>query len=237
MNPSAVRISGGGAREVAGEIHRAMEEAHGDTALAAQNLGITKQQLWGLIHKNEELKNRWGNHHFKPTEKTEAVTLHRPILTPAELEEAKAIRREDKLVERGLEKCGISGGKLSMAMALQQFHRAHFRTAIDLIGGGMVVQYLGMLDMVNRIEEELANKPDLPREAMLREHHTRLLDLIPKYFDRANQATLTQAKVRALKNASQGGKPGPTKPGFSPLINVQPGGNVTITDGQPKPTT
>jgi hypothetical protein len=75
------------------------------------------------------------------------------------------------------------------------------------------------------------------RELLLREDRSRLLDLMNKFYDRANQAVLTQAKVEVLKKQAKEGAGGGKKtgkPGFAPLVAVKAEGNVTITETKPE---
>lgn len=215
------------------QIHAAMEAAGGSASQAAELLGMERRKLYDFIHNNADLKARWGTSKEEVTPPSEAVTLHRPALPLREEAEeiAKAVEAEDAAMRKGLASIGVRGGALDMAVALQEFHSKHFGRAIEMLGGGISKQFLDLMSEVERISNTL-NDPtavlEPEREMMLREDRSRLLDLMGKFFDKLNQAVVTQAKVRAIQNAKEGkGKPG--KPGFSPLVAVH-GNNVTINE-------
>jgi hypothetical protein len=106
-------------------------------------------------------------------------------------------------------------------MALQDFHQKHFRNVIDLLGGGMVKQYLEICNEVKRITDMLV-VGDLPPEQydVLRKDRQALLEVVIRMYDRAVSAALVGAKVEFLRKhgtTGSGGGMKRAKPGFSPL--------------------
>jgi transposase-like protein len=226
-------------------IHAALEKTGGDYGAAAEIIGIERGQLSAIIHNNKDLKLRWTTPREFTTPPSDAVTISRPVIPtaapapalPSDEEIARAIEREDALVRKGMEAIGVTGPKLDTALALQKFHQKHFQRAIELLGGGITKQFIDLMSEVESINKELAGVLTPQRELLLREDRSRLLDLMNKFYDRANQAVLTQAKVEVLKKQAKEGAGGGKKtgkPGFAPLVAVKAEGNVTITETKPE---
>jgi hypothetical protein len=158
----------------------------------------------------------------------EASDIHREPQLPDKQEVilADALRREHIDLRKGFEKMGFSGDTLELAMSLQEFHRKHFRNVIDLLGGGMVKQYLEICNEVKKITEIIsAADYNLPPEFydVLRKDRQGLLDTIIKMYDRAVQAALVGAKVEYMRKHGAdviGGRK--NKPGFGPLKSANP---------------
>lgn len=214
--------------ELKREIHAAMEAAGGKTSVAAEVLGITTEQLSSIIHRHRDLKLKWATSYKETPPPSEAVTIHRPELPPMTLEEqeiAAAIEKEDNALRRSLKAMGVTDEQARGAAAMSVFQKQHYGSAIAMMGGGILKQFLAtqaeaaaVAKRLNDPVEEAELKENLPLYIALLEHYRGLLDILNKLYDRANQAALTQAKVRALLGSKDGeGGPKRAKPGFAPL--------------------
>jgi hypothetical protein len=211
--------------ELKREIHAAMEAAGGKTSVAAEVLGITTEQLSSIIHRHKELKLKWATSYKETPPPSEAVTIHRPEL-PLTLEEqeiAAAIEKEDLALRRSLKAMGVTDEQARGAAAMSVFQRQHYGSAIAMMGGGILKQFLATQAEAAEVAKRLNDPADvelrenLPLYIALLEHYRGLLDIMNKLYDRANQAALTQAKVRALLGGGNDKGPKRAKPGFAPL--------------------
>jgi hypothetical protein len=219
--------------EYKARINAAMEKLQGNMADAAKELGdITPKKLNGIIQGHQDLRERWkpGLKRLRVSGKDTRTTLepglaseiHREAAVPSseEYAVAEALAREHSSLRKGFRSMGFEGDTLEMAMALQDFHRKHFRNVIDLLGGGMVKQYLEICNEVKKITEIINEENrNLPPEMydVLRKDRQGLLDTIIQMYDRAVQAALVGAKIEFLrKNGTASGKKS-GKPGFAPL--------------------
>lgn len=224
--------------ELETQINAAMQAAGGSITAAATLLGLPMPKVRNFIHNNAGLKAKWAKSNEEVQAPSEAITLSRPMLPDqAEVtdvimagdeEVARAVDKEDALVRKGLDAMGVKGSTLDMAMALQSFQRAHFTKAMDILGGGVTKQALDLMVEIEAISNTL-NDPtttlEPARELMLREDRAKLLDLLGKFYDRASNAVLVQAKVRAM----QKDKDKPKKPKGFLAIQAQPGSTVNVS--------
>jgi hypothetical protein len=232
-------------KELDAAIDVAMTESGGDTEQAAKLIGIERSALQNRLKASRILRERWVD---KLTEMPKtSVAIHRPPLDPPASEEEldAAMSKQDALVRRGIERMGFSGPTLDLAISLQSFQRRHFMSSLDLMGGGLVKQYLDIMVEIDRLnklinqdipdispdkdpselEEVLNGLTDLER--IRREDRSRLLAIQVQMYDRVNKAALTQALIKAKQGAKNGSKPR----GFL-AIQAQPGSQVAVQVGE-----
>lgn len=214
-----------------------MEAAEGRSIDAAKALGMEEQKLWNCINKNPELQARWSKTYGGVTPPGDEVALSRPMMPELvepqdmilanEIDLAAAMEREDKLVRKGLDAMGIKGAALDLATALQKFQRRHFTQAMEIVGGGVVKQYLDLMVEIQKINASLDDPEaelEPQEELMLREDRSRLLAMQIKIYEQVQQAVVIQAKVKAIKGENKkSGKP----KGFL-AIQAQTGSNVSV---------
>jgi hypothetical protein len=228
------------------QVNAAMEKADGQASVAARAMGIIPARFYNMLHKHKELKLRWCKSETPQEAPDETVALNRPTLIPPPAEAleagrekidaltlvddrsvAEAMDREDAAVRGGLAKMGVYGQTLELAMALQAFHKKHFTKAIEILGGGVTKQALDLMVEIQNITNTLNGDPNMApaKEMMLREDRVRLLDLLGKFYDKASQAVLIQAKVKTM----QGERDKPKKPKGFLAIQAQPGSTVNVS--------
>ncbi len=198
------------------DIHAAMEKTGGNGQEAAALLGMTKTQLWNHIHRDPTLKANWTKKGMVATE-TESELIHRPALplnvTPEEWitaqEVSDALAKEDLAFRTGLDAIGVTGERLKLVVALQQFHGRHYTRALDLIGGGITKLFTDLMvevDKINKALESGALEPE--REMLLRKDRADLIEAMGKTYDRASKAVFTQAVIKhKLQNKKESRKP------------------------------
>lgn len=222
-------------------INLAMEKTGGNASQAAILLDIPREKLYNLIHSHKRLKAVWAKSRTEEPVDAEAVAIHRPVIDlpkdpePAHDDQkaiAAALEKEDALVRSGLTSIGVDGDKLELVQALAKWNGRHFRTSLELIGGGITKEFIEIMADLQSIREELngGDPMDIARESMLRMDRAALIELMGKIYDRANRASLTRAmiKLKEKENAKSGGPE--RKPGFSPMIK---GENVQVNIGGP----
>ena len=208
-------------------INAAMERTGGNIAHAALLAAIPLVKFKNHIFNCPSLRERWSGGKLETTPPNEEVAaVHRPVIdlppsapAPSLEEVAAALDKEDQLVLQGLSSIGISGPKLDMVDALRKFHGRHFKTSLELIGGGITKEFIDIMSDVRSIRDELSHEGmELGREIMLRQDRATLLELMGKIYDRANKAALTQAMIKMKEGE---GKNRAGKPGFSPMIKAK----------------
>lgn len=217
------------------QIHAAMEQAGGVASEAARLLGIPSRDLNTILWNNKTLRLRWTSAGKEEQAPTEAVTIHRPTIPVLKEDEevADAMTQEDKLVKSGLEAIGLKPKALNVAMALQKYHNKHFAKSLEMIGGGITKQFIDLMMEVDELTTKInSGTVSEAKEMILREDRAKLLDLMSKFYDRANQAAITQAKIEAIRNAKR--NPQTQKPRGFLAIQAQSGSTVNVngTDDQ-----
>lgn len=229
--------------ELERQINAAMERTGGDVGQAACLLSMERSKLHNFIHNNKGLKLRWSTSKKDTPPPSQAVAIHRPAVMPvlpdapdllSDQEIAKALAAEDAAVRRGLTAMGIKDEALMMAVACQQFQNKHFARAIEILGGGIVKQFLDNLVEIDGITARLhgscAETADLDgrmqMEITLRQDRAALQAINSKLFEQINKASLTQAIIKAKLSGSKPGER-PAKPGFAPIIRAE---NVQINN-------
>jgi hypothetical protein len=216
-----------------GQLHKALELSNGKYSDAAKLLGVTTDDLKTRVHGSPELKRRWAH---KKGEKeaaapSEGVAINRPLsvvrvpdnpeglLSPEEM--AKLLEKEDKLVREGLEAIGLRGEAQQLAVALHKFHGAHYKTSLEMLGGGMTKLYFDLYAEWKDITEKLRTSTDLNEQLILRKDRATITEAMQRVFDRATKAALTAAvvKFKTQGNTEPGMKP--AKPGWEPAIAVK----------------
>lgn len=211
--------------EVERVTHLAMEQAGGKSSVAAKLLGLTSNQITDRIRGNKNLNSRWGKTKKDPQAPGEAVTIHRTppaddgdIVLQTEQEIAEALKKEDAAVKRGLDNMGLPEKVQKLGLALRAFQGQHFKSSLQMVGGGITMQFLSVMAEIQAIDERLAVRfgGDFPltyqEEIMLREDRSRLLIVMSQFSDRVNKAALTQAKIYQMmkkedNKPGQNGKP------------------------------
>lgn len=216
------------------KIHAAMQQAGGVATDAGKILGLPPKKIHQYIHDNADLRARWATSKHNPVAPVEAETLSRPPVRPLsnDMILAEKIKEEDNMVKGGLKNMGLSEEAVTLALSLQQFQRRHFARAVELIGGGITKAFLDAMMDVEKIRNQLDSGELAPeREFMLRTDRTNLLEIMGKFFDRANKASMTQAIIKH-KLQNEGGNGKPAKPGFGTLVKAT---NVQIVQRSERP--
>jgi hypothetical protein len=213
--------------ELERKIHGALEMVDGSVAQAAVLLDVDAKELHNAIAGNKNLRVRWktGAQPIQPP--GDAVVIHRDIL-PLEPSEdgilmderkiAEAIEAEDAAVKKGLSTMGVDESMLNLSVAFRDFTRKHFNSALQVISGGIVRQYLDTVGEINRITAKLKDgncedKITPAQELMLREDRSRLQEFSQKLYKEILKSVLIAAKVKALQSKGKGnGGAGPEKP-------------------------
>lgn len=213
-------------------LHAALEATKGHIPSAAALIGISAVDVHNRINSNKFLRDFWKNGAKKDgiiNIPSEADQVSRPLPPPyvappppTEQEIAAAFAKEDALVKNGLENAGLSEKLTTLAIALQNFQGRHFRRTIEMIGGGITVQYLRVMAEIEKIDGELDGELTPAREMLLREDRSRLLAVMSQFYDRAQKAVLVSAKVKQMENGSDAGVKRSAKPGFAALERAKP---------------
>ena len=239
MEATETPAGGGISSEVERETHEALVKHKGGIRAAAAELNIPRDTLKSRIQINKNLRLRWRTP-IKPTPQPgEASAISRPPPTTAtDVDEegvlksdeaiAAALVRENRKIEKGLTKMGLTKSECDLGIALQEFQGRHFGNALQLMGGGMTKQFLRVMVEIDKIDRRLEDGgeegfPLTPaQETMLREDRRGLLEIMSKFSDKLGGIALTQAKVYQMtkgKDKDKSKKPG----GFLDLKNATPG--------------
>jgi len=187
--------------EVEKVTHLALEESGGKQSIAAAKLGIPLDTLILRVKRNKALNARWGSGKKVPVPPTEAVTINRPVIPPADVATAEALGRENAAV-RDLEGMGLTDAGLKLALVCQNFHRRFFRNALEGMSGGVYRQFMRVMEEIDKIDQRLdtTDMPlPLPEEIMLREDRSRLLVIMGQFKDKVDKSVLIQAQVDRMR--------------------------------------
>ena len=208
--------------EVKAKIHKALEAADGNVAAASKILDVSDRDLWEAIRYNADLRARWTPH---LAERPSGAVAKVPSAKPSAADDAAKMAAEDAVLRQGLEKVGLPANLSQKAISMRQFHGKQYAKCIDIIGAGVVMTYLSLLDMLDD-----ANKKVLDPEAYNLEpedipqwldQRVALLKEVREYHDRYTKAALTRAILEQKKAESTGGRPQSRKPGFAPMIAIK----------------
>lgn len=203
---------------------------------AAKDLGLTRKQLYNRL-RSKHFKGIWGPERggtkIPLTIPGEATEIHRPpmqlngappatILTPEAVEEM--IQKEDALVRAGLDKIGLSSDSAELASSLQKFHRRHFRSVIDLMGGGMAKQFVELMAEAEKVQKQIEDKANIDSLKTLCSYRLGILEQMNQMYDRAVKASLIGAKVAQLQNSNDPDRKKKQRPGFQELRSAAPDG-------------
>jgi len=198
--------------EIKSQIHAALEQTGGSYRKAAPILGVPASELKDALRQDNDLRTRWCPG-FSPSQRSQSL----------EKTDSEIMRAEDSQLRQGLESMGLSTKQSQIAISLRQFHGRHYAKCIDIIGAGVIKTYLGLLESLDDINEQLANREahsiepeDVP---MLLEHRIALAEQIGRMHDRWSKAALQRAIIEEKKANMDGtNKATQRKPGFSPML-------------------
>ena len=204
--------------DVEAVTHKAMESANGKISVASKLLNISSSDLKNRIANNKNLSARWQNKKQSPQPPGEAVTIHReaitteePPLLQSEEDVALALKKEDAAIRNGMDGMGLSKSGLDLAVVCQQFHRKHFRSALEGMSGGIYRQFMKVMEAIDEIEERLKNQGKesdfpltLPEELMLREDRAKLLIVMGQFKDKVDKSVLITAQAEKIRKEREG---------------------------------
>lgn len=209
--------------------HIAFKQA-GSLSGAARLLGCEVKKVRQLAAAFPEL-NGYLTGATPPTEAEAAMKpiLIRPSVPGTEIQKAKAIDAEDNQLRAGLEAAGLDPKLFREAEGMRDLARVSFASLVEMVNGGNSVLYLEMKaelkEMTRRLNEEEMD-PEL--EQALREDRSNLLKHVIDLGRSINEASLTAARIKALK----AGNKGKGKPGFGMGVAFESeGGKVRVAVG------
>lgn len=190
-------------------IENALVTCSGNKVEAAKLLGWKHAKMASHIRMDPMLRAKWVKAQDKstapPPVNETALELSRPdsplpppeeTTTTTDLELCAALDKEDAAVKAGLQTIGQSSKMAELARSLSVFHRKHFASALDLLGGGIVKQYLDMMSEVDKISAQLDEESDPFKQISLRQDRVALSGLMVKIYDRAVSASMTKAVIK-----------------------------------------
>lgn len=204
-----------------------MLEANGDIDGASLILGIDAATITRYIKADPALRARWmpENHAALPP----SAIITRP--DDIGIQEADALAREEEKLQRGLGALKLTNRGQELAMACQNFQRANFGAVIQIVGGGITMSFIQVLEEIEKINKKLDKTDDVPAEMrypvemMLRQDRAELYNVLHKFGTKVDQTILVQAKIQHL-GSKNNGSPGSRKPGFSEMKRAEA---VTVT--------
>ena len=235
------------------EVNTALEQSGGDRALAAAALGLKTSEVNDIIHDIRWLRNKWTKDpSLNSVAPGIADAAHREVmeLQPVVGGElvpdgvVEALRKEDKLLAKGLAGLGVSGELVELAVSFQKFAANHYSRTMEIMSGGLVRRFLKTEAEIDKLDAEIARLamelasagPEemalFIREQTLRKDRVALMAIQSQVFDRTNKAALTQAIIKAKQAQANGtGPKAQGRPGFGPRarltqINVAAGATV-----------
>ena len=215
-------------------IHKALEEAKGNIKLAAKLLDYPESRLKGLISTNPEFHARWGKHPKGAVKEIETTNRKPVVKVDPEERFALELKKQDKLLNTGLNAEGITGKAADEAVAYSVFARQSFDSVRNMVDGGAAKLFADLMMDVREVRGEIADGiDDLDREKTLREDRSRLVKHLLELNDRVQKAAFTQAQILAKKEEIKTGRRA-GKPGFAPVQAIQiktDAKTVTINEG------
>ena len=206
-------------------IENALVACEGNKSKAAKLLNWAPSKLSSHIRMDPMLSAKWVKARLTssapPPVNETALELSRPEsplpppeeTTTTDLELCAALDKEDAAVKAGLQTIGQSSKMAELARSLSVFHRKHFASALDLLGGGIVKQYLDMMAEVDKISAQLEEESDPFKQISLRQDRVALSGLMVKIYDRAVSASMTKAVIKH-KLEEKNKKKGEDQPGY-----------------------
>ncbi len=102
---------------------------------------------------------------------------------------------------------GLTGATLDLSIACQQFHKKHFRSALEGMSGGIYRQFMRVMEAIDKIDNRLNENTEFPltqpEELMLREDRSRLLVILGQFKDKVDKSVLIQAQVMKIAREKQ----------------------------------
>ena len=221
-------------------IDAALTKADGNKKNAAAILGFSYSKLNCMIAGDTTLKAKWISvRKIEELPSAEVMEISRPeaVVSPAEdgddavtmteMEISNALDREDEAVKNGLRKIGQSEIMADMGKELHAYQRKFHAATLNVLGGGVVKQYLDLTKETADVVKALAEQEDPFERNSLRLYRVQLETLKFKAYSLAVQASMSSAiiKHRLEKKKDKEDKP----PGYLRIQSKHT--NVLVQNG------
>lgn len=226
-------------------------EVAGNLAAAAKILGIDTARAYKIARKDTYIQAMQSR--VDPTELVpdDADAIDRQLIVPANVDEAKAMIKQEKLLQRrDWESLGISEEQAEKMVAFERFAKLPLAHSILVTHGGLMSGYARLTNIFDRYANELEART-LPKEErkvgeqmvprddgdVERDWVYALVSVSAER--RAVYAQLQKGRIQLLKaqqlakEIRKNEKTGRTQQGPPLLVNVQPGATVNMGGPQP----
>lgn len=135
----------------------------------------------------------------------------------------RKLREQDDLLVPVLEGLGMSPRLAERMRKFRDYGRDHFSDVRQMVGGNMAMTLAQLTHLRDQWAEQLADPSTSPEErAILLTQLDVILEHLHKTGDRAQQASLIEARIKAVTDAERIKKQQrrSAKPGFSPLVAI-----------------
>lgn len=144
-----------------------------------------------------------------PPRDSGSIELHRPAikvpkkLLPEDLDKVEAMLKEDEALSHSLQRAGLTGDALQLAMDAQKMYDAMSFRAVQAMGGGATAQFFKIQADIDKLRAEAFATKDPVREKSLWQIIISLFNASTHLFDRASNAQYTSALIERLKKEKE----------------------------------
>lgn len=231
------------------KINAAMEAAHGNTADAADILGIERNRLRALIQSHQGLSARWtvSTETLEGETKINDITAinrvpPKPIALTEREKVAVALTVQDRKLNKSLRKLGFGQSEVEAISSVEEFAGQHFEETLTIMHGGLLKSAMRLMMLAEKIERQYLQDEGLEERdrKWWWDQYFRIIEKLRDMNEQTNKAALTKALIELKKKESEGGGGQNKKIAFQPLsavqVNVNGAKDVKITQVEPNPS-